>query len=207
VSWARPATRFPGVRQPFRSGPDGDVVRRDRPAVLGPRGPRRHTPTWSARSVTCLPRLSRSPTPVGCTPWALGIPKGAKNPDGAWKFISWMTSKDYMKLVGEKLGWGAGCHPVAAPPPTTELPRIRGDFEVLRSVDVAVDHQRDPGQAHRSAGAVHRCAVRRDSRVPGSGDAVSQQISAAIAGQKSVDAAMEQAQLYAEVVGKSYQEK
>jgi sorbitol/mannitol transport system substrate-binding protein len=36
---------------------------------------------------------------------------------------------------------------------------------------------------------------------------VSQQISAAIAGQKSVDAAMEQAQLYAEVVGKSYQEK
>ena len=37
--------------------------------------------------------------------WSLGIPKGAKNPDGAWKFISWMTSKDYMKLVGEKLGW------------------------------------------------------------------------------------------------------
>ena len=39
------------------------------------------------------------------------------------------------------------------------------------------------------------------------GTRVSQQISAAIAGQKSVDAAMEQAQLYAEVVGKSYQEK
>jgi len=37
--------------------------------------------------------------------WSLGIPKGAKNPDGAWKFISWMTSKDYMKLVGQKLGW------------------------------------------------------------------------------------------------------
>jgi sorbitol/mannitol transport system substrate-binding protein len=39
------------------------------------------------------------------------------------------------------------------------------------------------------------------------GTRVSQQISAAIAGQKSVDAAMEQSQLYAEVVGKSYQEK
>ena len=36
---------------------------------------------------------------------------------------------------------------------------------------------------------------------------VSQQISAAIAGQKSVDAALEQAQKYAEVVGKTYQEK
>ena len=39
------------------------------------------------------------------------------------------------------------------------------------------------------------------------GTRVSQQISAAIAGQKSVDAAMEQAQKYAEVVGKTYQEK
>jgi sorbitol/mannitol transport system substrate-binding protein len=36
---------------------------------------------------------------------------------------------------------------------------------------------------------------------------VSQQISAAIAGQKSVDAALEQSQQYAEVVGKTYQEK
>jgi sorbitol/mannitol transport system substrate-binding protein len=36
---------------------------------------------------------------------------------------------------------------------------------------------------------------------------VSQQISAAIAGQKSVDDALDQAQEYAEVVGRSYQEK
>ena len=39
------------------------------------------------------------------------------------------------------------------------------------------------------------------------GTRVSQQISAAIAGQISVDEAMEQSQKYAEVVGKSYQEK
>ena len=38
------------------------------------------------------------------------------------------------------------------------------------------------------------------------GTRVSQQISAAIAGQKSVDA-LEQSQKYAEVVGKTYQEK
>jgi sorbitol/mannitol transport system substrate-binding protein len=39
------------------------------------------------------------------------------------------------------------------------------------------------------------------------GTRVSQQISAAMAGQKSVDDALKQAQEYAEVVGRSYQEK
>ena len=39
------------------------------------------------------------------------------------------------------------------------------------------------------------------------GTRVSQQISAAIAGQKSVADALQQSQEYAEVVGKTYQEK
>ena len=39
------------------------------------------------------------------------------------------------------------------------------------------------------------------------GTRVSQQISAAIAGQKSVQDALEQSQQYAEVVGRTYQEK
>ncbi len=39
------------------------------------------------------------------------------------------------------------------------------------------------------------------------GTRVSQQISAAIAGQISVDEALEQSQKYAEVVGKSYQKE
>src|SRR3954462_6636585 len=53
--------------------------------------------------------------------WALGIPKAAKNPDGAWKFISWMTSKDYMKLIGETLG-RAGVPPGSRTSPYPELP-------------------------------------------------------------------------------------
>ena len=37
--------------------------------------------------------------------WSLGIPKSSDKPDAAWKFISWMTDKNYIKLVGEELGW------------------------------------------------------------------------------------------------------
>ena len=37
--------------------------------------------------------------------WALSIPKTSKNQDASWKFVSWVTSKDYIKLAGEKAGW------------------------------------------------------------------------------------------------------
>ncbi len=40
--------------------------------------------------------------------WALGIPKGAKNPDGAWKFISWMTSKELHEAGRREAGLGTG---------------------------------------------------------------------------------------------------
>ena len=37
--------------------------------------------------------------------WALGIPESSDTPDEAWRFISWMTDKDYIQRVGEELGW------------------------------------------------------------------------------------------------------
>lgn len=37
--------------------------------------------------------------------WNLGVPESSQKKDAAWKFISWATSKDYINLVGENLGW------------------------------------------------------------------------------------------------------
>lgn len=37
--------------------------------------------------------------------WSLAIEGASKNKDAAFKFITWATSKDYIKLVGETLGW------------------------------------------------------------------------------------------------------
>ena len=42
--------------------------------------------------------------------WALAIPrttaeKGPEQVDATWKFLSWMTSKPYQRMVGEELGW------------------------------------------------------------------------------------------------------
>src|ERR1700704_4298021 len=37
--------------------------------------------------------------------WSLGMPSSSSKKDAAWTFMSWATSKEYMKLVGTKLGW------------------------------------------------------------------------------------------------------
>lgn len=138
--------------------------------------------------------------------WALGIPKAAKNPEGAWKFISWMTSKDYMKLVGEKLGW-ARVPPGSRTSTYTQLPRYEAISKsygplTLRSIE-NTDPQHPTVQPVPYTG-VQFVAIPEFQDL---GTRVSQQISAAIAGQKSVDDALAQSQEYAEVVGRSYQEK
>ncbi len=138
--------------------------------------------------------------------WALGIPKAAKNPEGAWKFISWMTSKDYMKLVGENLGW-ARVPPGSRTSTYTDLPEYEAISKsygplTLQSITNATPNK--PTVQPVPYTGVQFVGIPEFQDL---GTRVSQQISAAIAGQKSVDAAMEQAQKYAEVVGKSYQEK
>ncbi len=37
--------------------------------------------------------------------WNLAVPASTKNKDAAVKFVKWATSKEYIKLVGEQIGW------------------------------------------------------------------------------------------------------
>ncbi|MGA9595698.1 MAG: extracellular solute-binding protein [Acidimicrobiia bacterium] len=41
--------------------------------------------------------------------WALAIPQTSSNPDAAWKYVSWATGPDYLVTAGENLpgGWAA----------------------------------------------------------------------------------------------------
>jgi len=137
--------------------------------------------------------------------WALAIPKAAKNPEGAWKFISWMTSKDYMKLVGEELGW-ARVPPGSRTSTYTELPEYQAISQsygplTLESIENATPNE--PTVQPVPYTGVQFVGIPEFQDL---GTRVSQQISAAIAGQKTVDEALDQAQEYAEVVGKTYQE-
>ena len=137
--------------------------------------------------------------------WSLGIPKSSKKPDAAWKFISWMTSKDYIKLVGNELGWEHV--PPGSRLSTYQIPQYR-DISAAYG-PITLDSINHADSAHPTVQPVPYTGVQflAIPEFQDLGTRVSQQISAAIAGQKSVADALKQSQKYAEVVGKTYQEK
>jgi sorbitol/mannitol transport system substrate-binding protein len=63
-------------------------------------------------------KMGYAQSPIDVTPngshwlwsWAFAIPKAAKQAEAAEKFAVWATSKDYIKLVAEDVGW-AGVPP------------------------------------------------------------------------------------------------
>ncbi|MDX5377963.1 MAG: sugar ABC transporter substrate-binding protein [Halomonas sp.] len=67
-------------------------------------------------------RLGFAPAPVAETPkgahwlwsWALAIPASSEKQDAAQAFLTWVTSQEYIELVGESEGW------TSVPPGTRE---------------------------------------------------------------------------------------
>ena len=136
--------------------------------------------------------------------WSLAIPTTTEHKDAAWDFISWMTNKDYIKLVGNEIAWER------VPPGSRQ-----STYEIPEYAAVAKAYAKPTLDAMYSA--KQSTSMVNPVPYPGLqfvgipefqdlGTRVSQQISAAIAGQKSVDEALHQAQQYAEPVAKSYQE-
>jgi sorbitol/mannitol transport system substrate-binding protein len=137
--------------------------------------------------------------------WSLGIPAASKHKDAAWKFISWMTDKQYLSMVGEQLGWERV--PPGSRQSTYQIPKYA---EVSRAYgQLTLDSIDHTDSAHPTVQPVPYTGIQflAIPEFQDLGTRVSQQISAAIAGQKSANDALEQSQKYAEVVGRTYQEK
>lgn len=134
--------------------------------------------------------------------WALGIPKTTQNKESAWKFVSWMTNKQYIKLVGNELGWSRV--PPGSRLSTYQIPEYQkasGSYGELTLDSLANATPKRPTVDPVPYTGVQFLAIPEFQDL---GTRVSQQISAAIAGKKSVKEALEQAQLYADVVGRTY---
>ena len=134
--------------------------------------------------------------------WALGIPKTTQNKEAAWKFVSWMTNKQYIKLVGNELGWSRV--PPGSRLSTYQIPEYQkasGSYGELTLDSLANATPKRPTVDPVPYTGVQFLAIPEFQDL---GTRVSQQISAAIAGKKSVKEALEQAQLYADVVGRTY---
>ncbi|MFJ3669655.1 ABC transporter substrate-binding protein [Streptomyces sp. NPDC090106] len=134
--------------------------------------------------------------------WAWAMPKTTKNADAASQFMLWASSKEYEKLVGEKLGWSRV--PAGKRASTYELPEYQkaaaafGDI-TLKSIEGA--DPADPGMQPRPTVGVQYVAIPEFQDL---GTKVTQEISAAIAGKTSVDKALEDGQKLAEDVAENY---
>ncbi|RDI62813.1 carbohydrate ABC transporter substrate-binding protein (CUT1 family) [Nocardia pseudobrasiliensis] len=134
--------------------------------------------------------------------WSLGIPKSSPRPDAAWKFISWMTGKPYIRMVGERLGWSHV--PPGSRVSTYEIPEYKEASRAYGPLTLAAMRGVDP--EHPTLQPVPYTGIQflTIPEFQDLGTRVSQQISAAIAGRVGVGAALDQAQQYADVVGRSY---
>lgn len=136
--------------------------------------------------------------------WALGIPKVGKNKDDAWKFMAWMTNKEYAKKVGETYGWNRV--PPGTRKSTYEIPQYKEAAKAY--AQPTLDGIAAANQQKTMVNPVPYPGIQFVGipEFQDLGTRVSQQLSAAIAGQTSVADALAQSQKYAESVGKSYQE-
>ena len=141
--------------------------------------------------------------PVAVTPngsswswaWSLAIPATSQKAEVAKSFLKWATSKDYVKLVGESEGW------VAVPPGTRKstyaLPEYQQAAPFAATVLEAI-MSADPSKPTKDPvpyTGVQFVAIPEFQAI---GTFVGQQVSAALAGQQTVDAALEAAQTQVE---------
>ncbi len=127
--------------------------------------------------------------------WALAIPAGTKKEEASQRFINWATSKDYVKLVAKEDGWVVA--PTGNRMSTYDFPEFKavarfGDIE--RKAILASDPTNQTLPKSPYVG-VQFAAIPEFQAI---GIAVGQQISAALAGKMSVEAALKAGQVAAE---------
>ena len=138
-----------------------------------------------------MPTGSFKGAPTWLWSWNLAIPATSKQQDAAKTFVTWATSKDYIKLVADKNGW------VAVPPGTRQSTYDNADYKkaapfasfVLQAIDVANPNgQTEEKRPYTGAQFV---AI---PEFQGIGTQVGQTIAATLTGQQTVDQALKTAE-------------
>ncbi|MFC0431764.1 sugar ABC transporter substrate-binding protein [Kutzneria buriramensis] len=137
--------------------------------------------------------------------WAWGVQKASSKQDNAWKFISWASGKDYENLVGKQLGWSRV--PAGKRSSTYDNPdyvKAAGPFASQTKDAISNADPKNPGVQPRPTLGIQFVDIPEFTDL---GTQVSQQISSAIAGSTTVDAALTAGQALAEKVATKYQGK
>src|SRR3989442_13284908 len=135
--------------------------------------------------------------------WTLAMGSASKKKDAAWTFMDWATSKDYAKLVGTKLGWTR----VAPGTRTSTYSIPEHKAASAEFAQVTLDSIEHADVTQPTVDPVPYIGIQYVdiTEFQKLGDDVSQEFAKVIAGNESVDAALQKAQALAAAVGKVYQ--
>jgi sorbitol/mannitol transport system substrate-binding protein len=124
--------------------------------------------------------------------WSLAMEASSKNKDAAFKFLTWATSKDYIKLVAAKNGWGSV-------PPGTRIstyknPKYKKAAGAFASIVLNSMLTADP--THQTLHPVPYVGVQFVGipEFQNIGTLVTQNLAGAVAGHTSVDSALKVSQ-------------
>ncbi|HSV58796.1 MAG TPA: sugar ABC transporter substrate-binding protein [Variovorax sp.] len=148
-------------------------------------------------------KVAYAQAPVAVTPkganwlwaWALAIPAGSQKVDAAQTFVKWATSKDYIKLVAKEQGWAAV--PTGTRKSTYATPEFLKAAKFAEAEKKAIDtaNPNDSTLPKSPYVGVQFAAIPEFQAI---GVAVGQQVSAALSGKVTVDAALKTSQTAAE---------
>ena len=138
-----------------------------------------------------MPTGSFKGAPTWLWSWNLAIPATSKQQAAAKEFVTWATSKDYIKLVASKNGW------VAVPPGTRQSTYDNPDYQkaapfasfVLKAIDVA-NPNGQTAEPRPYTGAQFVAIP----EFQGIGTQVGQTVAATLTGQQTIDAALKSAE-------------
>ncbi len=136
--------------------------------------------------------------------WAFAIQEASENKDDAWEFISWASSKEYEELVAEEFGWARV--PAGKRQSTYDNPEYQEAAAAFYQPTVDAINAADPlnpGVQPRPAPGVQFVAIPEFAPMA---EQVSAEVSAAIAGQTTVQAALDQGQALAQEAGDANKE-
>ncbi|WP_127505877.1 ABC transporter substrate-binding protein [Actinoplanes solisilvae] len=137
--------------------------------------------------------------------WSWSIQQASDQKDNAWKFISWASSKQYEELVGQQVGWSSV--PAGKRASTYENQDYLGvaaSFAEPTKAAIEGADPRNPGVQPRPAIGIQFIDIPEFTDL---GTQASQYVSSAIAGQMSVDEALDRGQRLAEDVAERYQSR
>jgi sorbitol/mannitol transport system substrate-binding protein len=122
--------------------------------------------------------------------WSLAIPSGTQKNDAAQKFVSWATSKHYTELVAEKEGWAN------VPPGTRTSLYANAEYAKVPFAKMTLDSINSADPTKPTVKPVPYVGVQFVAipEFAGIATTVGQIFSAALAGEKTADEALAEAQ-------------